>query len=363
MYLAFGLYEEPNRYALYCEPFAERVVLPRASRADALAAYAARYAARLEHYCRLAPYNWFNFYDFWSCPMTRTAPSVIAVGETPAHDRGRGGASRAARPASCSIPRPPSARASAARWRALDAAARPRRDHLRRDDRLRRLVRDGRSTPRWRSSCRRNLVRFHGCGTGRHLGDEEAAAVVAVRLATLARGHSAVRETLLERLCELLERRILPCIPEEGSVGASGDLTPLSYLAALVMGEREARVDGYGPPRRRGARPAGLAPLALRPKESLALMNGTSVMTALACLAFERARRLARTCLDAHRDGERRPARRGRRTSTRASSRRSRTRDRRCARAGSARTSSTTPRAAAPRGASRTATRSAARRT
>jgi predicted LPLAT superfamily acyltransferase len=66
VYLGFGLYHEPNRYALYCEPFAERVVLPRATRAEAVAGYAARYAARLEHYCRLAPYNWFNFYEFWS---------------------------------------------------------------------------------------------------------------------------------------------------------------------------------------------------------------------------------------------------------------------------------------------------------
>ena len=68
VYLGFGLYHEPNRYALYCEPFAERVVLPRATRAEAVAGYVARYAARLEHYCRLAPYNWFNFYDFWSAP-------------------------------------------------------------------------------------------------------------------------------------------------------------------------------------------------------------------------------------------------------------------------------------------------------
>ncbi len=68
VYLAFGLYAEPNRYALYCEPFAERVVLPRAGRLDAVAAYAARYAARLEHFCRLAPDNWYNFFDFWSTP-------------------------------------------------------------------------------------------------------------------------------------------------------------------------------------------------------------------------------------------------------------------------------------------------------
>jgi histidine ammonia-lyase len=140
----------------------------------------------------------------------------------------------------------------------------------------------------------RNLVRFHGCGTGRTLLNEESAAVIAVRLATLARGWSAVREALVDRLCELLARRILPVIPEEGSVGASGDLTPLSYLAALVMGEREARVGGEEVPAADALARAGLAPLELAPKESLALMNGTSVMTALACLAFDRARRLAR---------------------------------------------------------------------
>jgi len=139
-----------------------------------------------------------------------------------------------------------------------------------------------------------NLVRFHGCGTGGALDDEAAAAVVAVRLATLARGHSGVREALVERLCELLVHRILPVIPEEGSVGASGDLTPLSYLAALVMGEREARVDGEVVPAGEALGRAGLGPMALAPKESLALMNGTSVMTALACLAFDRARNLAR---------------------------------------------------------------------
>lgn len=66
VYLAFGLYQEPNRYTLCCEPFAERVVLPRSGRTEALAGYAARYAERLEHYCRLAPHNWFNFFDFWS---------------------------------------------------------------------------------------------------------------------------------------------------------------------------------------------------------------------------------------------------------------------------------------------------------
>ena len=84
-----------------------------------------------------------------------------------------------------------------------------------------------------------NLMRFHGCGTGRILDEVEAGAVVAVRLAALARGWSGVRVEVLERLCQLLQRGVLPRIPAEGSVGASGDLTPLSYVVAALVGERE----------------------------------------------------------------------------------------------------------------------------
>ena len=140
----------------------------------------------------------------------------------------------------------------------------------------------------------RNLFRFHGCGTGRILGEDEAAAVVAVRLVTLARGHSGVREVVLERLCDLLGNRLLPRIPEEGSVGASGDLTPLSYLAAALAGEREVTLGGRVLPAAEALAEIGLAPLTLEIKESLSLMNGTSGMTGLAALAFDRASRLAR---------------------------------------------------------------------
>ena len=139
-----------------------------------------------------------------------------------------------------------------------------------------------------------NLLRFHGCGTGAPLSDEESAAVVAVRLASLARGHSGVRPIVLERLVDLLNRRVLPRIPSEGSVGASGDLTPLSYVAAVLIGEREVSFDGRVLPAAEALATAGLAPLTLLPKESLALMNGTSMMTGLACLAYRRARELAR---------------------------------------------------------------------
>ena len=68
IYLTFALYHEPNRYALFCEPLSEQFAPPRAERDAAIAELAQRYAARLEHYCRLAPHNWFNFFDFWSAP-------------------------------------------------------------------------------------------------------------------------------------------------------------------------------------------------------------------------------------------------------------------------------------------------------
>lgn len=138
-----------------------------------------------------------------------------------------------------------------------------------------------------------NLLRFHGCGTGRLLTEEESAAVVAVRLCSLVVGKSGVRPVVAERLCELLTKRLLPAIPAEGSVGASGDLTPLSYVAAVLVGEREILTPS-------GPRPAsvvfaehGITPLQLGPKEALALMNGTSVATALAILAHARGTQLA----------------------------------------------------------------------
>jgi histidine ammonia-lyase len=139
-----------------------------------------------------------------------------------------------------------------------------------------------------------NLLRFHGVGTGRLLSETESAAVVAVRLASLSVGWSAVREVLLQRLCDLINHRVLPCIPAEGSVGASGDLTPLSYVAAVLVGEREVYFKGQVRPAIEVFYELGLPPLKLQPKEALALMNGTSVMTGLACLAFKQSERLAR---------------------------------------------------------------------
>ncbi|WP_425278704.1 HAL/PAL/TAL family ammonia-lyase [Aeromonas enteropelogenes] len=141
-----------------------------------------------------------------------------------------------------------------------------------------------------------HLTRFHGCGMGENLSPAATRAVLATRLNSLAQGVSGVSVTLLERLTWLLEQDLLPRIPEEGSVGASGDLTPLSYVAAALVGERDLYRDGQLMAAADLYRERGMTPLKLRPKEGLALMNGTSVMTALACLAFARCDYLMRLC-------------------------------------------------------------------
>lgn len=142
----------------------------------------------------------------------------------------------------------------------------------------------------------RQLLRFHGCGLGKTLSREMARAVLAVRLLSLSQGFSGVSWELLERLEVLINADVVPLIPEEGSVGASGDLTPLSYVAALLVGERDAVFEGRTEPAETVHKRLGLAPLQLRPKEGLAIMNGTTVMTAMACDAFARAEYLSRLC-------------------------------------------------------------------
>jgi histidine ammonia-lyase len=140
----------------------------------------------------------------------------------------------------------------------------------------------------------RQLYTYHGCGLGAFLDPAQTRAVMAARLASLCKGYSGVSVELLVQIVRLLNANLLPLIPSEGSVGASGDLTPLSYLAAVLCGERAVRRGGIEVPAAQALREAGIAPLRLRPKEGLAIMNGTAVMTGLACLAWGRAEYLAR---------------------------------------------------------------------
>lgn len=139
-----------------------------------------------------------------------------------------------------------------------------------------------------------HLTRYHRCGMGRILSAEETRAVMASRLCSLTLGWSGVSIDLVRLLARMLEADILPLVPAEGSVGASGDLTPLSYIAASLAGEGTVRFGTEELPARDALRKADLDPIVLRPKEALAVMNGTAVMTGLAVLAFKRAEWLSR---------------------------------------------------------------------
>lgn len=139
----------------------------------------------------------------------------------------------------------------------------------------------------------RQLYTFHGCGTGEMLTPAQGKMVLAVRLVSLAKGMSGVRYRLLAQLATLINHNIIPVIPSEGSVGASGDLTPLSYVAACLCGERQVYYNGNIVPTAEAFAEAGIEPITLRPKEGLAVMNGTAVMTALAVEAYQRAEYLA----------------------------------------------------------------------
>jgi histidine ammonia-lyase len=144
-----------------------------------------------------------------------------------------------------------------------------------------------------------NLIRYHGCGTGALLPVAETRAAMLCRLLCLARGYSGVTPDLLERLVAFLNLGITPCVPSEGSVGASGDLTPMSYIAAALAGEREVIYQGRRAPAAEALADAGLPPYRFAPKEPLALLNGTSVMTGIASLAVWRGRKLLAAAIQA----------------------------------------------------------------
>jgi histidine ammonia-lyase len=135
-------------------------------------------------------------------------------------------------------------------------------------------------------------LHFHGCGTGEPLGIEETRAAMVCRLLCLARGYSGVSLLLLEKVAAFLNNGITPVVPSEGSVGASGDLTPMSYIAAALAGDREVFYRGRRMPAAEAIRRAKLTPYAFQMKEHLSMMNGTSIMTGIAAIAGERARRI-----------------------------------------------------------------------
>ena len=141
----------------------------------------------------------------------------------------------------------------------------------------------------------RDICTYHGIGLGPKFDRETGRAVVLARLnGNVKGGHSAIRPELAKMMVTMLNKDIIPVIPQLGSVGASGDLTPLSYLAAAIMGERDVYYKGKIVPALEAFNAEGIKPLPIEAKEGLALMNGTSVMTAVASIAWKKAERLAK---------------------------------------------------------------------
>ncbi|HEY6218440.1 MAG TPA: histidine ammonia-lyase [Gemmatimonadaceae bacterium] len=140
----------------------------------------------------------------------------------------------------------------------------------------------------------RNLVRSHSVGVGDSMPEREVRAMMLLRANVIAKGYSGARPELAQLLAGMLNARLYPRVPEQGSVGASGDLAPLAHLALSLIGEGELRkADANGPASAMLAA-AGLTPVTLQPKEGLALINGTQAHTAVAALALVDAHQLWR---------------------------------------------------------------------
>jgi histidine ammonia-lyase len=143
-------------------------------------------------------------------------------------------------------------------------------------------------------SLQRNLIRSHAAGVGAPLPDAVVRAMIALRANALARGNSGIRVSTVEALLGMLAADILPVIPSQGSVGASGDLAPLAHLALGLMGEGLVRARGRERPAAAAFREARLKPVALAAKEGLALINGVQMSVAVGGLALARALDLCR---------------------------------------------------------------------
>ena len=140
-----------------------------------------------------------------------------------------------------------------------------------------------------------NLVRSHACGVGAPLSEAETRAMMLLRANALAKGFSGVRPRLVEMLCQMLNAKVHPVIPSQGSVGASGDLAPLAHLAQVVIGEGRATFHGEVLHGGEAMKRAGIMPVALEAKEGLSLLNGTQGVLALLSLALSEADSLVDT--------------------------------------------------------------------
>jgi len=147
------------------------------------------------------------------------------------------------------------------------------------------------------ATLQRNLILSHCCGVGEPVEPETVRLILVLKLLSLGRGASGVRPELIALIEAMLARGVLPVIPSQGSVGASGDLAPLAHMAAAMLGEGRARFEGREVPAAEALAAAGLAPIVLAAKEGLALINGTQVSTAFALAGLFDAFRAARAAL------------------------------------------------------------------
>lgn len=138
-----------------------------------------------------------------------------------------------------------------------------------------------------------NLIRSHSCGTGKPFPDNVSLIMMVLRLNTMLKGHSGVTEKLVSLLVEFINRRIIPVIPEQGSLGASGDLAPLSHLALALIGEGDIHYKGETRNAKEVLHEVGLEPHSLQAKEGLALINGTQAMTSQGVIAYIEAENIA----------------------------------------------------------------------
>ena len=157
------------------------------------------------------------------------------------------------------------------------------------------LLADVRVAPDELEQLQRNVVRSHAAGVGPPLDPAEVRAMMLIRANVLARGCSGIRPLVAQRLCDLLNADVVPVVPSQGSVGASGDLAPLAHMALLLIGEGEAWFAGERLPGGEALRRAGIEPLTLASKEGISLVNGTQAMLAIGCLELLASETLAET--------------------------------------------------------------------
>ncbi len=138
-----------------------------------------------------------------------------------------------------------------------------------------------------------NLIHSHACGVGEPFPEIVSRAMLLLRANALLKGYSGVRPVVIQRLLDLLNAHIHPVVPQQGSLGASGDLAPLSHLALALLGEGEVFYRGRRMPALAALTQAGIAPLSLKAKEGLALINGTQAMTAMGVVGYLEAEQLA----------------------------------------------------------------------